>query len=89
MEEYSLEKYLGWILAGLVSIVAYFMRLAHKETKEAIKTIEDDATAMKSDLVRLDIKLSEQGNKTQMEIKLLREILEAKLTGIENLLKNK
>lgn len=83
MTEYSLERYLGWFVAGLVSIVAYFLKMAHRETKQDIKEIQLKISSLESKQVLFETKQAEMEKSISSELKHIREIVDTHIGNID------
>lgn len=84
MIEYSMEKFLGLFVAGLVGIVAYFLRMAHKETKGDLKELNRRITDTEARYIAVEAKQTELERAIKTEMEHIREVMETRLGSIDS-----
>lgn len=85
--EQSVQQNLGWLIAGLVSVVAYFLKREHNKTEQEIKTVDIKTANLGLKLAQLETKQIEHEKQTQGQIASIEKWLDTRLTGLEDYIK--
>lgn len=85
--EQSVQQNLGWLIAGLVSVVAYFLKREHTKTEQEIKKVDLKTTNLELKLAQLETKQIEYEKQTQGQIASIEKWLDTRLTGLEDYIK--